>query len=150
MVTLPDAGFTTKKITLILVHKELGMWVLALSGLRIIWRLISITPFPLPTTPPWQHFAATLTHGLLYFLIIALPLSGWLMSSAGGFPVFFLSHLLPDIMPINTDLFLKYRIAHKLMGYLLILVLSGHIGAALVHHFIEKDNTLRRMWFFCR
>jgi cytochrome b561 len=146
MVTLPDAGFNTKKITLILYHKELGLSVLYLLAARWAWRVTHLLPKLVEHLPDWQKIAARFVHLSFYALMLALPITGWLMSSAAGIPVtFFGLFTLPDLVYRNDNLFQRLIDVHKWLGYALILLMFIHVGAALRHHFVFKDDTLRRM-----
>jgi len=146
MVTLPDAGFSSKKIVLIIYHKEIGLLALALLLARLAWRVTQVLPQLVAQIPDWQKLAARFVHLSFYALMFALPITGWMMSSAAGIPVsFFGLFTLPDLVNINDYLFHRFIDIHKWLGYLLILLIFVHAGAALRHHFILKDNTLRRM-----
>jgi cytochrome b561 len=146
MVSLPDAGFDTRKVFLILSHKQLGMFELALALLRLVWRVGHALPALVETLPEWQKVAARLVHLCLYALMFVLPVTGWLMSSAAGFPMSFLGLFdLPDLVPHNDYLFQAFVQAHKWSGYALIALTAVHAGAALMHHFVFKDETLRKM-----
>jgi len=146
MVTLPDVGFSTTKITLILYHKQFGMLALILFALRLSWRVTQVLPKLAEHMPEWQMIAARFVHLCFYGLMFALPMTGWLMSSAAGIPVsFFGLFTLPDFIHRNDDLFARFIGIHKWLGYALILLLTVHLGAALRHHFALKDDTLRRM-----
>ncbi|HUX80241.1 MAG TPA: cytochrome b [Alphaproteobacteria bacterium] len=148
MVDLPDEGFDMKKITLIVVHKELGMLVLFLVLIRLVWRIGSVMPLLPPHVPSWQKLAARCVHLSFYGFMIALPLTGWLMSSAGGFPVAILGlFTLPDLIEPNIyqmDFFIEI---HNWLAYGLIGTIFIHIIAALMHQFIYKDDILKRIWF---
>ncbi len=146
MVTLPDVGFDTKKIVLILYHKEIGLSVLVLLPVRLAWRLTQILPQLVAHLPAWQQIAARFVHLCFYALMFALPVTGWLMSSAAGIPVsFFGLFTLPDFLAQDDYLFQRLIDVHKWLGYVLILFICVHVGAALLHHFVLKDDTLRRM-----
>jgi cytochrome b561 len=146
MVTLPDVGFNTKKITLILLHKEFGLSVLALLAVRLAWRLTHVLPQLAAHLPDWQKVTARFVHLCFYALMFALPVTGWLMSSAAGIPVsFFGLFMLPDLLPHNEYLFHRFIDIHKWFGYGLIFFIFVHVGAALRHHFVFKDDTLRKM-----
>lgn len=146
MVTLPDAGFNTKKITLILLHKEIGLAVFALLAVRWAWRLTQLLPQLAAHLPDWQKITARFVHLCFYALMFALPMTGWLMSSAAGIPVsFFGLFTLPDFLPHDDYLFQGLIDIHKWFGYVLILLIFVHVGAALRHHFVFKDDTLRKM-----
>jgi cytochrome b561 len=146
MVSLPDVGFDTRKIALILYHKQLGIFALTLAVLRLAWRVGHALPALVETLPEWQKVIARFVHLCLYGLMFALPVTGWLMSSAAGFPVSFLGLFeLPDFVSPNEYLFRAYVQAHKWLGYALIGLTLVHVGAALGHHFLIKDETLQKM-----
>ena len=127
-------------------HKEFGILVLMLVIARVAWRVLNITPI-LPThMPTWERFAANSAHYVFYLLMFALPITGWMMSSASGLPVsFFGVFVLPDLVSQNDQLQMLFIEIHKWLGYGLITILCVHIAAALQHHFIYKDDILRRM-----
>jgi cytochrome b561 len=146
MVTLPDVGFNTKKVTLVLYHKEFGVLVFVLLATRLAWRVTHILPRLVEHMPDWQQIAARFVHLAFYALLFALPMTGCLMSSAAGIPVsFFGFFMLPDFVHRDDDLFQQYMAVHKWLGYVLILFIFIHAGAALRHHFVSKDDTLRKM-----
>jgi len=146
MASLPDVGFDTRKIMLILYHKQIGMLALALVLLRLGWRVGHILPALVDTLPEWQKVAARLVHLCLYAVMFALPVTGWLMSSAAGFPVSLLGLFdLPDLVPKDDFLFQAFVQAHKWSSYALIALAMVHAGAALMHHFVDKDETLKKM-----
>lgn len=148
MVAMPDVGFDQHKITLILVHKALGIGALALLGVRFGWRLGNVLPALGEGLPGWQQVAARFVHLTFYAVLFALPITGWLMSSAGGYPVIlFGSFALPDLIPVHQAQFAFYIVLHRWLGYALLMLLAVHAGAALRHHFVLKDDTLQRMWF---
>src|SRR4051812_30039604 len=115
MVRLPDVGFDTEKITLILVHKALGMLALALALARLAWRLRGALPRLVDALPDWQQVSARFVHLMFYALMLALPLTGWLMSSAGGYPVpLLIAQLeLPDLIGVNEWLFRTLIDVHR-------------------------------------
>ncbi len=146
MVALPDAGFEMRKVTLILVHKEMGVAAFVLVALRLAWRQVNPLPPLEATTPEWQRVAAVVMHLCLYSLMIAQPVLGWLMSSASGIPVDFLGLFpLPDLLQHNEDRFAELRRLHDWLGYATGLLIVGHASAALWHHFVVRDATLRKM-----
>lgn len=146
MAALPDVGFNTKKITLILYHKEFGLLAFTLFVLRLGWRITQALPKLAEHLPDWQMIAARFVHLCFYGLMFALPMTGWLMSSAAGIPVaFFGLFTLPDLVHHNDDLFATFIGIHQWLGYALVLLIVVHMGAALLHHFVFKDDTLRKM-----
>ena len=146
MVRLPDAGFDTRKIWLILFHKDLGMLALVLAALRLAWRVTNALPRLIEHLPDWQKVVARFVHLSFYALMFALPITGWLMSSAGGFPVTFVGVFdLPDLIRYDQYLYQVFIVVHRWLGYALGVLIAVHAGAALRHHFIFKDETLRKM-----
>jgi cytochrome b561 len=146
MVTLPDVGFDTTKIILILYHKQFGILVLVLVAARLAWRVTNLLPQLVAHLPDWQKLAARFVHLSFYALMFALPITGWLMSSAASIPVsFFGLFTLPDFVPRDEYLFRQLIDIHKWLGYMLIVFIFVHAGAALRHHFLLKDDTLLRM-----
>ena len=146
MVRLPDVGFDKVKIDLIIYHKELGITVLLLVLLRWAWRFVNPLPLMVKALPDWQKVAARLMHLCLYALMVALPMTGWLMSSAAGFPVpFFGLFYLPDLIDYDDHLFQFFIGVHKWLAYALIALFIGHAGAALWHHVVARDTTLKKM-----
>jgi cytochrome b561 len=149
MVLLPDVGFDMKKVELILIHKELGMFAWALALARLLWRQMNPLPRLAETLPEWQKVTAIFVHLCFYALMLSLPLTGWVMSSAAGIPVSFLGMFaLPDLVDHDDDLFGTLRRAHDWLGYAMAALVCVHAGAALRHHFLFRDETLRKMLWF--
>jgi len=131
---------------LLAIHKPLGIAILVLAVVRLIVRLRNPPP-PLPADlPAIQKFAAYASHYLLYALMLTIPLVGWAMLSAGGYPVM-LSHALrlPPIFPVNATAFAILRHTHALLAVLLFLTFLAHLGAALYHGLIRRDGVLSSM-----
>ena len=127
-------------------HKWAGITLLTLSAVRLAWRLTHRPPVDVPM-PRWQQRAAHWTHGALYTLFFLVPLAGWAYSSAAGFPVVVFGVLpLPDLLPADKELAELVKPLHRTLAYLLALLVLGHVGAALKHHFIDHDGLLARMW----
>jgi cytochrome b561 len=146
MVALPDVGFDTRKILLILYHKELGMLALVLFAMRLAWRVTNILPNLVEDLPDWQKVTARFVHLCFYALMFALPMTGWLMSSAAGFPVSFLQLFpLPDLIGPSDYLFRQLIDIHKWLSYALLAFLAVHAGAALRHRFTYRDGASSRM-----
>jgi len=135
-----------QKLKLYSYHKWAGLTVLSLALLRVLWR-ITHKPPPLPASQPqWQQLAAHAGHGLLYVLIFAAPFSGWLMSSALGFPVVWFGVLpLPDLIDKNKELGEVLKLVHRYLNYSFLAVVIGHALAAIKHQWLDKDGTLSRM-----
>ena len=128
-------------------HKSLGMVILMLAIMRLLWRMAGSIP-ALPDATLLQQRLAGLGHSLLYGLMLALPLSGWVMSSAANRPInlFWLIEV-PAITGPNKALKDIAEEVHEVSVTLLLVVLAVHIGAALWHHFKLRDSVLKRMWF---
>ena len=128
-------------------HKSLGLTVLALVLMRIGWRLYAGAPRPVPGTPRLQALLASATHGAIYLLILALPLSGWIYDSANALRPFRWFGLVevPKLVAPDEALAASAHGAHEWLFWLLMALVAGHAGAALYHHFIQRDATLARM-----
>lgn len=132
-------------------HKSLGLVVLTLSLFRLIWRFMNPPPALPASMKPWEKLAANTVHWVLYFLMFAMPLTGWLMVSATKkYPtVFFWSFEVPFIpMPGGIDAKETHEMfenLHLYLAYGAIALVLGHVGAALKHHFIVKDGVLYHM-----
>lgn len=134
------------KLTTYNLHKSFGITVLALIICRICWHIYSHRPEEVETIKPWEKIGAKIVHYSLYVLLLAQPMTGWLMSSAGGRPVnVFGLFTLPDLVPVDKAVKHIYASRHETIGYLIIAVVGLHIAAALKHHFIDKDIVLKRM-----
>jgi len=127
-------------------HKWAGVTILTLSAIRLAWRLTHRPPADV-AMPAWQQRAAHWTHRALYALFFFVPLAGWAYSSAAGFPVVVFGLLpLPDFLPADKALAETIKPLHKILAWLLALLVLGHVGAALKHHFVDRDGLLGRMW----
>jgi cytochrome b561 len=128
------------------MHKSFGAILLMLILLRLLWRLVNERPRLPDDITAAQAFLANGMHWVLYILMLAQPLSGILMSQAGGFPVsFFGLFEFPVFMDKNPELAGFFRSMHGTVWILLVLAVLGHVGAALYHHFIRKDRVLKQM-----
>lgn len=127
------------------LHFMLGLSVLFLAVLRIAAALGSPKPAIVPAPPAWQHALAGATHGLLYLLMLGLPLLGWLLLSAAGKPVPFFGLELPPLIGPDKATAETLKELHELIGQAGYALIGLHTAAALYHHYLVKDNTLRRM-----
>lgn len=133
--------------TAFMLHKSFGITVLFLMVMRLVWIGIVGKPALPSTVPMWQSNLSRLVQYALYFFVILMPLSGWIMSvAANKIPYFFgLFHLsLPGIEP-NKALSSLMKQTHNTIAWIIIALLVLHIAGAIKHHFIDKDNVLRRM-----
>jgi cytochrome b561 len=132
--------------TLFDLHRSIGVLLFVLVVIRLAWRLTHPPP-PLPDDlPAWQHAAAGTTHWLLYAILLIQPILGWWGTSAFGAPInVFWSFELPPL--VGKDELAARRILawHGIVGIALSVTIALHIGAALFHHFVRRDEVLRRM-----
>ncbi|MCD8562912.1 MAG: cytochrome b [Alphaproteobacteria bacterium] len=143
MHSLPPEPF---KGTVYGIHKSTGMLVLMLAALRILWVAYAGRPVSLENHAFWEKALAKIVHILLYFGMIVMPVSGWIMSSAGEHPVTFYNlFTIPPIVAPNHDLGETAERIHGLAAYALIAAVLLHYAGAFKHHFLDRDETLRRM-----
>ncbi|WJN60818.1 cytochrome b [Pseudomonas sp. SO81] len=126
-------------------HFMLGLSVFALVWLRLLARLIAPTPRIEPAIAAWQAIPAKLMHLALYGLMIGAPLAGWLILSAAGKPIPFFGLELPPLIGKNPELAGQIKELHELAGTAGYWLIGLHAAAALFHHYVSRDNTLRRM-----
>lgn len=138
--------FSPEKLKYYSWHKWAGVTVFLLAFIRVMWRAKNTPPALPETMPRLMQIAAHAGHHSLYLLMFLIPLSGWLMSSAKGFQTVWFGVLpIPDLMPKDKMMGDLLQVVHVWANYLLIALLVGHVGAALKHHFIDKDDVLTRM-----
>jgi len=139
-------GLSPTKLNLFVWHKSIGMLILALVVARLLNRLAKSTP-PLPSdTPAWERAAARWSHALLYVLMITMPLTGWVINSAAGVPFRIFWQLpLPALMAPDKHTAEIVALVHFALGIAFVALLILHVGAALRHHFVKRNNVLRRM-----
>ena len=129
------------------LHKSTGLLILALSIVRLAWRLTHLPPAFPANMAVWERKVGSITHGLFYVLMILIPLSGWIMASAGDRPLDFYG-LFPvmkfDVVR-ESALWDVAHEGHELLAFAIIGLLLLHIGAALRHHLVLKDGVLARM-----
>lgn len=128
------------------LHKTLGVTVFLLACLRLAWRATHPAPALPASMPRWERIAASAAHHLLYLLMFAVPLSGWLMSSALGFAsVPFGLFKLPDLLARDRELGDTLKVVHFALNKAFATLVLLHVAAALKHHFIDRDGVLQRM-----
>ena len=161
MIGMLGLGFYTANVVtdvyqqfgLVQIHKSWGFVVFVLALLRVAWRLVYPTPALPEVTPDCQATASRRAHQALYFLMFALPLTGWLMSSASTLQemygiknmVFGLFAMPDPFVPGSAALEAAFSWAHMLCAIALTAILLVHAGAALKHHFVDRDEVLTRM-----
>ncbi|HZX79717.1 MAG TPA: cytochrome b [Lysobacter sp.] len=134
------------KIRIYALHKSLGITLLALVLLRLLWRWTRPAPGPVPGMSKHLRLAADGMHGFLYAMMIAMPLTGWLYNSASGYPLqWFRQFNLPALGGKDEQLASLAHALHEYGFWLLLMLVVGHVGAALYHHLFLDDGTLHRM-----
>ena len=144
MTSLTDIA---QRFELTQLHKSIGLTLLVLAVLRLAWRVVNPVP-PLPTNlKSYERVLAHVTHIGLYLVIFAIPISGWIMVSASGYPIGTVFGLfpIPDLMATNDAVDRAARNVHGILGWVLVGLLVLHVAGAVKHHFILKDDVLRRM-----
>ena len=149
-IYMSDLPFSSLRLKLYNYHKWAGITFLILSVLRLLWRLLNRPP-ALPKAialamPNWQTKIYHATHYALYALFFAVPLIGWAYSSAAGFPIVLFGVLpLPDFMAVDKEFAKQIKELHEISAFSLVGLALLHMGAALKHHFIDKDGLISRM-----
>jgi len=143
---MSDLPLSPQKLELYAWHKWAGVTVFVLVWLRLAWRVAHRPPGLPASLSSRMRLAAHAGHAALYVLMVLIPLSGWLMSSAKGFQTVWFGVLpIPDLIGKDKLLGDILEETHEMLSSLLMLTLAGHVAAALWHHFVLKDDTLRRM-----
>jgi cytochrome b561 len=141
-----DLAVSPLRLKLFSYHKWLGVLAFTLVALRLAWRWTHRPPALPAHMAHWERRAAEITHRLLYLLLFAAPLSGWLMSSAKGFQTVLFGVLpIPDLLAKNPPLGAALTEVHKTLIWILLGVIGLHSLAALKHHFVDRDDVLARM-----
>ena len=142
MVPLP---ISPRKLQWYMVHKWIGITVFLVTFARLAWRLRHQPPPPV-AMPDWQRRAAAWSHALLLVLLMVIPVSGWLYSSATGVQVVYLGVVpLPDVVPKDKALAGLLKAIHLALNFTMFMLVSLHAAAALKHHFVDRDAVLSRM-----
>ena len=140
-----------EKLAMLARHKSFGMTVLMLGVLRLLWRLFHRPPELPAGMSPIERILARGTHILFYVLLFAMPLTGWMMSSAKNYSVSWFGRFTwPDLIAPNERAFEVLKTTHQTLSWLLLAIAILHILAALKHHFWNKDDVLRRMLPFIK
>jgi cytochrome b561 len=126
-------------------HEAFGLAVFGLVWLRLLVRTFSRAPLISPLPPRWQAALATAVHVALYGLMIVLPLSGWLMLNADGKAVTWLGYDLPTLVAASRPLARNIKEVHEAVASVGYALIGVHAAAALFHHYVVRDNTLRLM-----
>jgi cytochrome b561 len=127
-------------------HEWVGATVFALTAVRLWW--LSRHPAPALALPRMERAAVRAVHWSLYAVLIAQPITGWLMNSAFGFPLVYLGLVpVPDLVPVDRPLALRLQAIHFTLAMVLVALVAVHLGGVLFRHIVHRDGVLRRMWF---
>lgn len=141
-----DVPVSPEKFQLYALHKSIGVTILAAVILRFFWRLYDGVPAAMQSHKPWEKKLSKTVHYVLYFLMLLMPLSGWLMSSAKGFPVSVYGLFnMPDLIAKSQMFGDVLETIHSKAAWAIIILVGLHVAGALKHQFIDKDGTIRRM-----
>ena len=145
-LSMVDLPLSPAKLQVYSWHKWVGVTVFLVTLVRLGWRLADPPP-PLPdAVPGWQRGAARLSHAALYTVLIAMPISGWVMSSALGLRTVYLGLVpLPDLVSPDRALGETLIEVHHAFASVLLVLVAIHVAAAFHHHFAARDDVLRRM-----
>jgi len=142
---ISTASIDALRLELLDWHRSLGALLLMIAVARIVLNFIQPAD-PNSSLTPYEHYISGSVHLMLYFLMIAMPLLGWAMMSAGSYPVsVFGGVMLPDIVPASGPLHSVLRRFHTVGAVLFVGLISIHFGAAMFHALIRDDGTLKRM-----
>jgi cytochrome b561 len=145
-LTMEAVGRGPLQDVLYTVHKTNGLLIFTLAVIRLAWRAGQPVPALPADLPAWRRVSARLSHGLLYLLLFLMPLSGFLYTALGGFPVpLFGLYDLARLVPENKPLAELFKGIHLSLQYVLYAAVALHVAAALQHHLVRRDGVLRRM-----
>ena len=145
-VYMHDLPLSPTKLQLYSYHKWIGITILLWAVVRIVWRVTHRPPALPVGTPAWEILVSHLTHWALYLLILVVPISGWLMSSAKGFQTVWFGLIpLPDLVGKDKALGELLGNLHQGLNAVLLLLVGLHIAAAIKHKLIDRDQILERM-----
>jgi len=143
MVDLPVGP---DKLSNYALHKSFGMLLFTLAVLRLLRALLGKRPQLPPGTPAYEKILARLTQGLLYLLVMVMPVTGWVMSSAANIPVIVFGMIrLPSLVGPDKALMESMEEVHEMQAFVLLTLVALHIAAGLKHHFRDRDNVLYSM-----
>ena len=143
---MSDLKLSPTKLQLFSYHKWIGVTIFVLAIIRLIWRATHTPPALPDSISRMQQIGSHIVHGFIYVLLFAVPISGWLMSSAKGFKTVWFGVLpLPDLLGKDKALGDILEGVHQSLNYILLLLVVMHVAALIKHRFIDKDEILNRM-----
>ena len=144
-LSMVDLPISRRKLEWYAWHKWIGITVFLLTCARLGWRALYDAPPPV-AMPAWQQRSASISHKLLYALLLIIPISGWVYSSSTGVQVVYLNLVpLPDLVAKDKELATVLRALHVTLNFTLLALVCVHSAAALKHHFVDRDTVLARM-----
>jgi cytochrome b561 len=145
-VSMVNMPFSPRKLEFYSWHKWVGVTIFLVALLRLAWRLLNPVPPQPASIPPWQRRLAGLSHAALYAILIVMPVTGWIMSSALNLPVVYLGLVhIPSPFGVDRALGEAMKVVHLSLAVALLVLVTIHVLAALYHHFVLRDDVLRRM-----
>jgi cytochrome b561 len=142
---MTDMAISPLRLQVYSVHKWIGITILTLFFVRALWRLTHPAP-PLLPMPAWQRRSAQCLHGFLYLMLLVQPITGWIFSNASGRAIVYLGLIpLPNLVGKDKTLAATFKNLHSTGGLVLAIAVGLHVLVALKHHFIDRDDTVRRM-----
>ena len=138
-----DTAFTVYQ-----VHKSVGIVVLLLSLVRLAWRVMHRPPEVPVAVSRWQRRLSFVVHAVLYVLMVAVPLAGWLVASASpiGLPTLVFGLFQWPYLPVGASIEPAAKVVHRVLAYGLAVLACGHVLAALKHQVVDRDTVMQRMW----
>ena len=144
--TMPAIRRDMPATTLVSLHFTFGIIILALVAVRLAWRVTHGEPEPEDGVPPWQEVSGRIVHWLLYAILFAVPLLGWINASYRGMPIVMFGKALPALVAKGAPGWSWTGDVHELLANYVMLGLVGlHVAAALYHYFVRRDGVLQRM-----
>jgi len=150
-VYMVDLPLSPQKLKFFSWHKWIGVTVFMLALARVAWRIAHPAPALPAAVPAWQRRAAAVNLVALYVLILAIPPTGWLYSSATGVPTVYLGLVqLPDLIAKDKALAEQLKLVHVTLNFFMLMLVIIHAAAALKHHYVDRDDVLERMLPFIK
>lgn len=140
-----DPAQRAQGATLVGIHKSIGLTVLGLSLIRLFWRLTHGFPRLPEHMARWEIGLARANHVAFYFLMIAVPLAGYIMSSGGPYPISYFGLFEVPKLPVGKPLGGFAHEAHEVLAFTTVGLAVLHVAGALKHHFLDRDDVLARM-----